>query len=588
MPALPPDETGVENEFSAEGATRGADDFFFEQAAGMSDLFPVNIDVDIDSEFTMEEGVARVVAFPRELAKWIVELNQDAAGTIPPGRVDPRVAAAHLWGAEGAARNEQGSPELSDPPRMNRVNPRSSFASAEMASVFSKVLPGAALEPPAALGPVISEQPHPRGTTAPNPVRARPEPGLAERAANLSPPVLFPGQATEPTGKLQELITTSTPAREPAPPPGDGKPQPRHSTPGRAAVAFAAKLTQSLPPEARGSGLSQTEIAAQTRPAAQTRAGFRIQAAAEQGPAPPVVRPQVVEQPERIVQPRQPVRAHPGLRTQAAAEQGSASPVVRPQAGGRSGEQPRAAEEATPPGGNGREAQANPRERSVAEPPDVSIHAEHGIRAKPKSALNNSGSQGPATHALGSATPEPATAVKRAGAETASGGGRDADPTMIRRAAEPDAAVRASGTAREINLKLGTSKANGVDVQVVERGGKVHVAVRTSDTELASSLRGDLGSLLTRVEHRGYRAEIWTPLDTAFQSLASHKGSGAGSAAQFDDSPRGGNGSAGEQAGDQPRHQPDQPAWLEELEGSFGGTTIPGMEGMEWFQLLRH
>jgi hypothetical protein len=162
-----------------------------------------------------------------------------------------------------------------------------------------------------------------------------------------------------------------------------------------------------------------------------------------------------------------------------------------------------------------------------------------------------------------------------------------ADQATIQRAMDRDAITRASGAVREINLRLGSSKANGVDVQLVERSGKLHVAVRTPDADLASSLRDNLGSLLSRMGNQGYRAETWTPAGGG-QSLMSHRNSGAGSTAQFGDSPHGGNSSSGDQANDGRQHRQDRPAWLEELETSVGGTPKPGMEGMEWIQLLRH
>jgi hypothetical protein len=46
-----------------------------------------------------------------------------------------------------------------------------------------------------------------------------------------------------------------------------------------------------------------------------------------------------------------------------------------------------------------------------------------------------------------------------------------------------------------------------VDLQVKERGGEVHVAVRTADGALQTSLRQDLGALVERLEQSGLRTE---------------------------------------------------------------------------------
>jgi hypothetical protein len=64
--------------------------------------------------------------------------------------------------------------------------------------------------------------------------------------------------------------------------------------------------------------------------------------------------------------------------------------------------------------------------------------------------------------------------------------------------------------ARDIQLQLNQGEQR-VDVRLTERGGEVHVAVRTPDTELAGSLRDDLPRLSARLEQTGFRAETWHP-----------------------------------------------------------------------------
>jgi len=65
--------------------------------------------------------------------------------------------------------------------------------------------------------------------------------------------------------------------------------------------------------------------------------------------------------------------------------------------------------------------------------------------------------------------------------------------------------------ARQISLKLTGEDATKVSVYVSERGGKVQIAVRSSDPELASSLRTDLSDLVGRLESRGFKTEAWVP-----------------------------------------------------------------------------
>lgn len=65
--------------------------------------------------------------------------------------------------------------------------------------------------------------------------------------------------------------------------------------------------------------------------------------------------------------------------------------------------------------------------------------------------------------------------------------------------------------ARQISLKLSGPDSARVDVQLSEKGGKVQVAVRTADHELAKSLQGDLGDLVGRLENKGFKTEVWVP-----------------------------------------------------------------------------
>jgi len=64
--------------------------------------------------------------------------------------------------------------------------------------------------------------------------------------------------------------------------------------------------------------------------------------------------------------------------------------------------------------------------------------------------------------------------------------------------------------ARNIQLQVNSGEQR-VDVQVVERGGEVHVAVRTPDARLTGELRDDLPALAARLEQTGLRAETWQP-----------------------------------------------------------------------------
>lgn len=80
---------------------------------------------------------------------------------------------------------------------------------------------------------------------------------------------------------------------------------------------------------------------------------------------------------------------------------------------------------------------------------------------------------------------------------------------------------------RDIKLEL-SSGGQRVEVRVADRGGDVHVAVRTSDTHLAGALREDLPALSSRLEQTGLRADTWhtTPsVDQLRRDLDSPAGS---------------------------------------------------------------
>lgn len=84
--------------------------------------------------------------------------------------------------------------------------------------------------------------------------------------------------------------------------------------------------------------------------------------------------------------------------------------------------------------------------------------------------------------------------------------------------------------ARKISLQVsGPQSDERVAVDLVDRGGKLHVAVRARSDDLTESLRQGLPELVTRLQRSGYGAESWVPgaarsdrgEDTAERGLAS-------------------------------------------------------------------
>jgi hypothetical protein len=56
-----------------------------------------------------------------------------------------------------------------------------------------------------------------------------------------------------------------------------------------------------------------------------------------------------------------------------------------------------------------------------------------------------------------------------------------------------------------------TRDAQSVDIKLVDRGGELHVAVRSGDQNLTSELRASVRDLVGGLEKGGFHAETWQP-----------------------------------------------------------------------------
>jgi hypothetical protein len=148
--------------------------------------------------------------------------------------------------------------------------------------------------------------------------------------------------------------------------------------------------------------------------------------------------------------------------------------------------------------------------------------------------------------------------------------------------AQPDVEkpVVSSGPIRELSVRIPTeNNPRGVEIQLVEKDGKVQVTVRAADQQLSSALRGDLTDLVRMLDDKGYKTETWTPADThPLVHAASHgtadlmRGDAPkdpSSGQQQQGSTGGGNGGSNSQQ--QRKQQQNRPAWLQELERRLQG-----------------
>jgi hypothetical protein len=129
---------------------------------------------------------------------------------------------------------------------------------------------------------------------------------------------------------------------------------------------------------------------------------------------------------------------------------------------------------------------------------------------------------------------------------------------------------------RDITVRVPDSTDRGTDVRFVERGGEIHVSVRTSDAEVAQTLRGGLSDLVGRMEHTGIRAEVWRPGQDAATSQNQSQQQQSFERDQRGDSR--GSGSGRNQQGsaeEETRQEAEKPGWVEELETSLAQSGKP-------------
>ncbi len=164
----------------------------------------------------------------------------------------------------------------------------------------------------------------------------------------------------------------------------------------------------------------------------------------------------------------------------------------------------------------------------------------------------------------------PASEIQTRATETAAARERPAAPERSdevkvgRVAFEPESKpVGPPQPARQISLRLSSADSSNVDVQLRERGGQVHVAVRTSDTQLSESLQSELGDLVSRLENKGFKTEAWIPAGP--QHTITLASGASGNAGGQPDQP----GSGGGNQQGQPQQQPNQhrqPRWSQQFE----------------------
>ena len=167
--------------------------------------------------------------------------------------------------------------------------------------------------------------------------------------------------------------------------------------------------------------------------------------------------------------------------------------------------------------------------------------------------------------------PEPAAAIERQVSANRAAETNDAAAPAPRMAEVPmvPPALAPSAPAQQIAVRVSPKDGASVDLHVAERGGEIHVSVRTPDEALQTSLRQDLETLANSLERAGYRAETFTPREIAVAAPREGAMQPSNSRGNDSDAPAGGRGGSGNSSN--PRQQQQSRGqnaknWLEELE----------------------
>lgn len=131
---------------------------------------------------------------------------------------------------------------------------------------------------------------------------------------------------------------------------------------------------------------------------------------------------------------------------------------------------------------------------------------------------------------------------------------------------------------REISFRLAGAASAQVDVQVAERAGRVQVAVRTADPDLAKSLQSNLGDLMGHLEEQGFRTEAWTPATAQQDGSPVRETSNSANSRSFADNPGFSGGQQNSQQGQRESNQRQPGRWKAQLEETSPASTTRAYE----------
>ena len=118
---------------------------------------------------------------------------------------------------------------------------------------------------------------------------------------------------------------------------------------------------------------------------------------------------------------------------------------------------------------------------------------------------------------------------------------------------------------RNVHMQVIGDNNSRVDVRLIDRGGELHVSVKSGDINLAQNLQDHMPELTSRLEQQRFQTEVWVP------KLADNSKTEMSGARDFSSS---GNNSSnsGNRSDQQGKRQQYQPDWVDVLENSTQGT----------------
>jgi hypothetical protein len=130
--------------------------------------------------------------------------------------------------------------------------------------------------------------------------------------------------------------------------------------------------------------------------------------------------------------------------------------------------------------------------------------------------------------------------------------------------------VKSTAPLKELSLQVGNQNQERVEVRMVERGGELHVAVRTGNADLAHGLREGMADLVSRLQETGFRTDTWRPVHAAASVSAASGTQQSATEFRNQSDSHSNPGWSQQQSRDQHDHQQsNRPSWVEELEGSL-------------------